>query len=339
MMMFLMNSIIYEDVVRIAQMQDWCALNGKRILITGATGMLGAYLAYTIDAIRELQGYDIALYLICRNRRKAEMLFSGIACNLIIQDIRNDIELDDGIDYILHTAGPVGPTLFKTDPLSIISTHVEGTLSIIKFANRCGSRGLAFASTHEVYGATQGEKTEKDVAEAVAISEPRSCYILGKQAAENALACASIQSGLSTMSVRLSRLYGPLMNLQSGLFVCDFINDTLHKIPIRVLGGLHLIRPLCYVSDAAGAMLKVLICGSTGEAYNVQGDELPTIGDIAGICAIYGIDPTYPETGKLPPSGHWLNTDKLKSLGWRQTVPLEYGLKRTINFFEKEVGK
>jgi nucleoside-diphosphate-sugar epimerase len=330
-----MNKFIYEDVSALRSRDYWSALAGKKVLITGATGMLGANLAYGIA----LNSRTTDLFLLCRNEQEAKRLFRDIDCEFLFQDVREPLQSTVKMDFIIHTAGPVGPKVFQNTPLEVISTNVEGTLSLIDYARRNECQGFVFASSHEVYGAASAECLESVPTSGVDINNARSCYILAKQAAENSLICAAKQYGLRAMSARLSRLYGPLMNLASGLFICDFVQDILASRPLAILGGQDLIRPLCYTTDAVDAILHILVGGKAGEAYNVQGHETPTIATIAqGIATIshQTVSLRAAEGKSNPNKGHWLNCNKLRSLGWEQTTALDIGLERTIQYFLRE---
>lgn len=330
------NRILSEDIKHLGRLPVWEKFSGKTLLITGATGMLGSYLALAANEANLYGGYEIKLLLLGRNSKKAKALFDNVKCKILLKDIREPLNIDEPIHYIMHTAGPVGPDIFESNPSEVISANVEGTFSLLRYAIQHDCQSFAFASTHEVYGKVEGEQIETSMSGVIDTANPRSSYVLAKQTVENILACFSKQYGLNTVSARLSRLYGPLMNLNSGLFVCNFLNDALHNRPIHVRGGLNLLRPLCYISDAAEAMLQMLGSANAGEAYNVQGDELSTIGDIANKISLFGnseVKCDKPETEHYPISGHWLNTDKLKGMKWQQGVKLFDGLKRTYEYF------
>ncbi|MDR1579085.1 MAG: NAD-dependent epimerase/dehydratase family protein [Synergistaceae bacterium] len=336
------SAVLTSDIEYLAKLGLWDFFAGKTILITGATGMLGAYLALSAIEVNRTRGCAIRLLLLGRDRRKAASLFGERECEMLIQDVRAPLATDQAVNCVFHAAGPVGPSVFGSDPEEVLSVNIEGTFSLLRYAIRHDCECFALASTHEVYGAADGERDETSPLFPLDSLEPRSCYVLAKQSAENALSCYHKKYGLRALSARLSRLYGPLMNLESGLFVCDFMKDILSCQPVRVRGGMNLLRPLCYVADAAAAMLFAAVFGKGGFAYNVQGRELPSIGEIAGNIARIGCRHAmfdHPETKNLPPHGHWLNTDRLKNLGWKQTVGLSEGMGKTLSFLMREKKK
>jgi len=330
------DCVFNKDIKKLASSNLWEKLSDQTMLVTGAAGMLGSHLALAADTANKNNNYGIKIIVLYRDIEKAKKLYKNADCEMISHDLIKPLEIKKPIDYIFHTAGPVGPAVFKNNPIDVLKTNTSGIFSVLECAVNNACKGIVFASTHEVYGNTQGEQFENTDFGPVNSMESRSCYILAKQTAENALACYYKQHDLPTFSARLSRLYGPEMNINSGLFICDFINDAIKNNFIHIKGALNLLRPLCYITDAAEAMLRILLLGNPGEAYNIQGDELPTIAEIADIIAKQtncDIKADYPETRTQPLQGHWLNTSKLKETGWQQNTSLHEGLKKTLTYY------
>lgn len=327
-----MTTVFTEDVQALSALATLERARNKTMLITGATGALGAYLTAALAEANHARGLDNTIYALCRDEAKARRLFSSTGARLILQDVSDPLP---GVrfDYILHCAGPVGPRAFRDTPEEVLSANVIGTMNLLAHAAATGCEGFVFASTHEVYGETDKQTVPEADMGVLDTMSARSCYAQGKRTAETALACYYEKHGLRAMSARLSRFYGPMMNLSSGLFVCEFFRDVLANRPVRVRGDAQLLRPLCYISDAAAAMLYLLFDGEGGQAYNVQGDETPTIGDIAEAVANLGgtgAELSLPETIGAAPHGQALDTAKLQRLGWKQSVPLLDGLERTF---------
>ena len=98
------SQVLNDDISLLAKLSLWESLSGKTLLITGATGMLGAYLALAANEANRIGGYGIRLLLAGRNRKKAESLFNGVECRFLWQDIRNPLDINEPIHYVLHTA-------------------------------------------------------------------------------------------------------------------------------------------------------------------------------------------------------------------------------------------
>ena len=88
-----------EEVIR--QKELFHCLEGKTVLVTGATGFIGSMLIKTFHAANEY--YDLGLKVIgqIRNRNKAEKLFKEIASDI---EITKDYHV--ACDYIVHTVSP-----------------------------------------------------------------------------------------------------------------------------------------------------------------------------------------------------------------------------------------
>lgn len=311
-------------------------LENKTVLVTGASGGLGIQIILLLNELRKTQNVNICIYASFRDRNKAKVLFSGIDIIPLVQDIRNPLDCTVDFDYIFHCAGPVGPSVFNDKPEEVLTVNVTSTSEILDYAVRHKCQGLVFASTHEVYGEIPNKDyiSEEDIGIIDTLS-PRSCYAQGKRAAETLLACYHKKYGLRAMSARLCRFFGSYMNMDSGLFICDFINDAVLKRPVHIKGDASLMRPLCYSSDIANAMVYILLLGEEGCAYNVQGYEV-TIGEVANMVAELGRVPVKydkPETTNHAAHGQSLNINKLQALGWTPAVGLEYGIQKVLEDF------
>ena len=70
-----MNKIIEEDVITITNNIEYEKLQGKNILITGATGMLASYVVFLLHYLNEVKQMDIGIWLLLRNEKKAKIKF------------------------------------------------------------------------------------------------------------------------------------------------------------------------------------------------------------------------------------------------------------------------
>ena len=111
-----MNQIIREDMERITEDPFFQQLAGSRILITGATGLIGSLTVKACLRYNETHDTKISVIGMIRNRKKAEEVFEAALTNphleLVEGDLRKPLEVPDDIDYILHTASVTTSKLF-----------------------------------------------------------------------------------------------------------------------------------------------------------------------------------------------------------------------------------
>lgn len=299
---------------------------GAAVLVTGAGGMVGAAVANAFLAAERKYGLGMRLYGMGRNAATLEKRFAGTALVPLASDVASPFPpASPRFDYIFHAASPAGPSLFARHPAEVVRANLAGTVNLLEKARLDRCRRFLFVSTHEVYGTGKDVWREED-AGVLDFLDPRACYPESKWAGENACVSYGKEYGIHTGIARLSRLYGPSMNLESGLFVCDFVKDVLAGRPVTVKHGPGLLRPLCHIDDAADALVRILFRGTAGAAYNVAPDEAWTIGEIAvELGRLGGTGHVLPEGG--PTGGARQDTTHLKGLGWLPRVGLAEGLR------------
>lgn len=325
-------------------------MNNKTVLITGASGMLATYLVYTLMELNFKQNANIKLIGLVRNKQKAIGKFKNIINHknfvLLVQDVTMPINIDNDIDYIIHAASNSSPKSILSNPVDIIKANTIGTINVLELAKDKNVEKVLYLSTREIYGKISSDvnSIEEDDFGSLNCKEFRSCYPESKRVSETMLESYYYQYNIPYNIVRLAHAYGPGMNInEDGRVMADFISDVVNYRDIVLKSDGSAIRAFCYISDAIYGILKVIVDGEIGEAYNIANETEPImIKKLAkklnslfkerNINIIYDIPQEksagYSKIGRTP-----LNTSKLEELGWSCKVGLHEGLIRTVRSF------
>lgn len=340
-----MNKIIEEDVMQIINDNDLSKLKNKNILITGASGMIGSYINNVLIVLNDKFNYNIGIYLLVRNESKLEnYVIDREDTNVLIQDVVEDINVSDRIDYIFHTASPASPLIMKNKPFETNIANTVGTYQSLKLAIKNKSLGYVFISSREIYG--QPHENQEFFYEDGEMGEilhliPRNSYAEGKKAAENMCSCAMNEYGINTKIVRLAHTYGPLMSVNDGRVQADFLKNAINDEDIIMKSDGSAVRTYTYIADAINAIFKVLLNG-TDLVYNISNDnEKTSIKDLAltiaglvGKKVIMNIDDSN-SAGTSSFTLGILSSKKIRNeLNWKPKYSLSNGFMRTITYLK-----
>lgn len=340
------EQILYEDAEQIiSQKLSWSKLKNAKVLVTGASGMLGSYITRTISLLTEKNNWETEIYALVRNPEKLPSDLSE-KLNIIQQSVTEPIQTNVEFDYIIHAASPASPLIMKDDPVGTIAANVLGTYYTLELARRSGAEGYMFISSREIYGQPyegQAEFTEETYGFVDPLSA-RSCYPEGKKAAETMCASFAQQYDLNVKIARLAHTYGPGMSIDDGRVQADFLRDVVNHRDIVLKSEGRPVRTYTYISDAVSALFYILL-DSDEQVYNISSpDATVTIRQLAetladayperGLKVVFDIPEEQKNTGAAPFTLGILNSDKLNSLGWKPVYSLKEGLMRTVEYLE-----
>lgn len=344
---------MFDDLAEIVQRDlPWQQFANSTVLVTGASGMLPSYAAYTLLALNDRYDTGIQVRGLVRNEQKARRILGEVLhrgdFELIVADVGAALNWDGDLDYVIHGASPARPALHGADPVSTMKANLLGTLSLLDLCVRKGSRGFLLMSSAEVYG-SQPEGTvliDENSYGGFDILNPRACYSESKRAAETLCAVYQAQHKLTSRIVRFGHIYGPGMALDDGRVQADFAADVVAERDIVLNSDGAGVRTYTYVADAVAGMFYALLVGND-TVYNVSDARgLVSVRELATL-----FTQLYPERelrvrftnatderAYSPAIGQGLSSARLEALGWTARVDLAAGLARMIAALEYQPG-
>lgn len=324
----------------------WRELDGKTVLVTGATGMLASYVTWLLLYLHEHAGINVTVVALCRNRQRAEQYFGSYVgkpyFHLLIQDVCEPIAYEEKVDYVFHLAGNASPYFINSDPVGIMRCNLLGTMNVLEYARDCQTEKVIFASTREVYG--KNEEAERLDEQAFGMLDPledRSCYPESKRAAETLLKSYYLQYGVNFNAIRIAHSYGPTMQLENdGRVMADLMGDVVAGRDIVLKSSGEAIRAFLYITDAVVGMFTVLFHGETAKAYNLANETEPiSIKDLAHMLAASRADKKIQvvvseggQKGYCAFRRTALDTTAVEQLGWKPQISLKEGINRVLQF-------
>ena len=323
-------SIFDEDIENAvnAEFIPWSKLMDKTILITGATGLIGRTLVNVLNFANKKKQLNLKIIGLVRDEKRANDIFKNIiddnALEFIIGSVEKLPEIAGKIDYIVHGASQTASKEFVNHPVETLQTTLNGTMNLLKLAKDKSVKGFVYLSSMEVYG--YPDKGHKVFENEIGKFEPqnmRNSYPIGKIASENLCCGYAKEYGIHAMSVRLTQTFGAGVNYNDTRVFAYFARCVKEKKNIVLKTKGETERCYLYTTDAATAILMVLLNGKAGEIYNAADENTYcSIAEMAekvaangGIRVEYDIQDIaangFPDTLYMD-----LNTNKLKQLGW-----------------------
>lgn len=304
----------------------------KRILVTGGAGFLGSHLCEKLlNAGNEVLCLD---NFFTGSKRNILPLMDNHRFELVRHDITQPILLE--VDQIYHLACPASPIHYQYNPVKTIKTNVMGTINMLGLAKRVNARILQ-ASTSEVYGDPQVHPQAEDYWGHVNPIGLRSCYDEGKRVAETLMMDYHRQNAVDIRIIRIFNTYGPNMAPNDGRVVSNFILQALRNEDITIYGSGKQTRAFCYVDDLIEALIRMMYVEDFIGPVNAGNPQEFTILELAKTIVHLTGSHSKIVFNPLPQDDPVQRRPDIllaqKKLDWQPTVPLETGLKKTIDYF------
>lgn len=321
-------------------MNDLKGIAGKRILITGASGLIGRALC---DIALELGAKVVGAG---RSREKFADLESHPGFRFLSYEATAPLAFDESVDIVVHAASAASPNLYTTQPVETMLANVVGVYEILRYAASHPCK-VIYVSSSEVYG--KAEPRESGFVETdygfVDVLCPRSSYPMGKRAAETLCASYAAEYGVDVSIVRPGHIYGPTVSESDGRVSSLWPRMAVRGEDIVMKSDGAQIRSYTYSKDCATAILTVALRGKKGEAYNIANPNVAcSIRELAEtIVACGGVElkvelPTGAEVVAFNPMNNSrLDASKLAALGWQAEYDIERGIAETISVLRTRI--
>ena len=305
----------------------------KRILVTGGAGFLGSHLCERLVE----QKHDVICLdnFFTSQKTNVAHLLDRDNFELVRHDVTHPITLE--VDEIYNLACPAAPGHYQYNPIKTMKTSVLGAINMLGMAKRCRAKILQ-ASTSEIYGDPEVHPQREDYRGAVNTVGPRACYDEGKRAAETLFMDYHRMHNVNVRIVRIFNTYGPRMHPFDGRVVSNFIRQALRGEDITIFGAGDQTRSFCYRDDLVEGIIRMMNgpddfhgpvnLGNQGEFTILQLAELVIKQTDSKSKIVHRPLPQDDPTRRQPDI-----TLARKELGWEPKVPLQEGLKKTIDWF------
>jgi UDP-glucuronate decarboxylase len=305
----------------------------KRILVTGGAGFVGSHL---IDRLLE-QGHEIICVdnLFTGTKRNIDHLHNHTRFELMRHDVTFPLYVE--VDEIYNLACPASPVHYQHDPVSTIKTSVHGAINMLGLAKRLKCK-IFQASTSEVYGDPAVHPQPEEYWGNVNPVGLRSCYDEGKRCAETLFFDYHRQHGVEIKVARIFNTYGPRMHQADGRVVSNFIVQALQGDPITIYGDGAQTRSFCYVDDLVEGFIRLMDSDTdvTGPVNLGNPSEFTMLELAEKVISLTGSksELVFCDLPQDDPKQRQPDISKAKALlDWEPTVPLDEGLRLTIDDF------
>ena len=326
-------------------------LDNKRVLVTGASGLIGSQIGKSIILCNKKYGTHIDLVLhdlnkeVLEKRYGSELNEPGV--DTIEGDIRVPFSYKKDVDYIIHCASSTSSQFFISHPAETIDILLTGTRNMLEFAKEKEVKGFIYLSSLEIYGDVFDEKVKitENSYHFLDFLNIRSSYPEGKRMCECICSAYASEYNLPVFIARLAQTIGADVNPNDNRAFAEFARCAVlgKDIVLKSKGGT--IRNYCDVADTAIGLFYVLLKGEKGNAYNIANQStLCSINELAelycklskhDIKVVHDLSVDAEKLGYNHEIKVNLDSTKVEKLGWKPVYSLEDTINKLITKFEK----
>jgi nucleoside-diphosphate-sugar epimerase len=305
-------------------------------LVTGGAGFIGSHLSE--ELVRRGQRVRVVDSLITGKRQNLDHVPG-------VEFIEGDLADPDvaarsvaGVDYVLHQAAIPSVPRSVNDPLTSNRANVTASLNVLVAARDAGVKRLVYAGSSSAYGNTPTLPKREDMP-----TNPLSPYALQKLVAEQYAQMFTQLYGFETVTIRYFNVFGPRQDPGSPYsgVISLFSTALLEGRQPTIYGDGEQTRDFTYVANVVDGVLRACEAPKApGEVINVATGGRISLNELLRVMnGIVGTNLTAvyqpPRAGDVKDSQADI-TKARALLGYEPIVPLEEGLRRTLEWCGRE---
>ncbi|HJQ70767.1 MAG TPA: SDR family oxidoreductase [Blastocatellia bacterium] len=310
----------------------------KRLyLVTGGAGFIGSHIAERL--LRD--GHNVRVLDNFFAGKEENLKDIGGEVDLVRGDIRDRQVLADamkGVYVVFHEAALGSVPRSVADPVTTHDVNITGTLNVLLAARDAGVRRVVYASSSSVYGETKELPKREEIK-----PQPLSPYALSKLAGEHYIKIFSHVYGFEAVSLRYFNIFGPRQDPESqyAAVIPRFVTALQTGNRPVIYGDGMQSRDFTFVENVVEAnLLASEADGVAGGVFNIacggRFTLLELLGKLKQIMAS-DIEPIHEaaRAGDVRDSQAGVEAAE-QALGYSVKVDFDEGLRRTVEWFEKQ---
>lgn len=316
-------------------------LSNANILITGAAGFIGSWVAEDI-AVKNTAGTIVIIDKLsyCSSTKNLYELIDRQNVHFVRGDVANydlvnEVVSEFEISIILHFAGESSVDVSFQKGVEFTQSNTIGTQTLLEVARRHKNQiqRILYFSTDEVYGEIGLDSQPVDESAPLAPTNPYSA----SKASADLIALSYFRAfNLPLVITRCCNVYGPRQYPEKLVSALAASMDGRREFTVHGDGSNR--RCYIYITDVVSAVATILLQGEPGQVYNISTtDEMSNLEMVQKICGSIDKLSATVKFGQDRPYNdqrYSMSFDRLTALGWERQKSLTDGLKETLQWYD-----